>query len=45
VFLSGGVANNAAMIAALSHKLGRDVEVVPDPQYVGALGAALAAKA
>lgn len=41
VFLSGGVANNAAMVAALSQKLGRSVEVVPSPQYVGALGAAL----
>ena len=44
VFLSGGVANNAAMIAALSRKLGREIEVVRNPQYVGALGAALTAK-
>jgi len=41
VYLSGGVANNAAMVAALSQKLGKQVQVVPMPQYVGALGAAL----
>jgi len=41
VFLSGGVARNPAMVAALSAKLGREVSVVPDPQLVGALGAAL----
>ena len=41
VLLSGGVAGNAAMVAALSAKLGRPVQVVPDPQFVGALGAAL----
>lgn len=41
VFLSGGVANNAAMAAALSEKLGLQVQIVPTPQYVGALGAAL----
>jgi predicted CoA-substrate-specific enzyme activase len=42
VFLSGGVANNPAMVAALRTKLGRDVLVVPEAQLVGALGAALA---
>ena len=41
VFLSGGVANNRAMVAALSSKLGKTVQVVPEPQLVGALGAAL----
>ena len=41
VFLSGGVARNPAMVAALSAKLQREVTVVPDPQLVGALGAAL----
>lgn len=41
VYLSGGVARNPAMVAALSSKLQRDVAVVPDPQLVGALGAAL----
>lgn len=44
VFLSGGVANNAAMVAALSGKLGKSVQVVPSPQLVGALGAALSAR-
>ncbi len=42
VFASGGVALNAAMIAALGEQLGRTVQVLPEPQLVGALGAALA---
>ena len=41
VFLSGGVALNAAMGAALRDALARPVRVVPEPQLVGALGAAL----
>ena len=41
VFLSGGLALNAAMVAALAEQMGRPVLVVPDPQLVGALGAAL----
>jgi len=41
VFLSGGLALNAAMVAALGEEMGRPVQVVPDPQLVGALGAAL----
>jgi (R)-2-hydroxyacyl-CoA dehydratese activating ATPase len=41
VFMSGGVALNAAMVGALREALGRPVEVLPDPQLVGALGAAL----
>ena len=44
VFLSGGVARNAAMVAALAGALGRRVSVLPDPQLVGALGAALSAQ-
>ncbi len=43
VFLSGGVARNLAMVAALADALRRPVQVVPEPQFVGALGAALAA--
>jgi predicted CoA-substrate-specific enzyme activase len=43
VFMSGGVALNPAMVAALSKELSVPVVVVPDPQLVGALGAALAA--
>jgi predicted CoA-substrate-specific enzyme activase len=41
VLLSGGVALNAAMVAALGEALGRPVRVLPEPQLVGALGAAL----
>jgi predicted CoA-substrate-specific enzyme activase len=41
VFMSGGVALNAAMVVALREALGRPVRVVPEPQLVGALGAAL----
>ena len=40
VWMSGGVALNPAMIAALSQAIG-PVRVVPEPQLVGALGAAL----
>lgn len=43
VLISGGVASNPAMVASLSQRLGKTVEVVPTPQYVGALGAALSA--
>jgi len=42
LFMSGGVALNLAMVAALSEAFGREVRVVPEPQLVGALGAALA---
>ncbi len=42
LFMSGGVALNGAMVAALQEALGRPVRIVPDPQLVGALGAALA---
>ena len=41
VFMSGGVALNPAIVAALATALGRDVEVLPNPQLIGALGAAL----
>jgi predicted CoA-substrate-specific enzyme activase len=41
VFMSGGVALNPAMVDALAETLGRPVEVLPDPQLIGALGAAL----
>jgi predicted CoA-substrate-specific enzyme activase len=42
VAMSGGVALNAAMVSALAAALSRSVEVLPEPQLVGALGAALA---
>jgi activator of 2-hydroxyglutaryl-CoA dehydratase len=41
VYMSGGVALNGAMRAALEDALGRPVRVVPEPQLVGAIGAAL----
>jgi predicted CoA-substrate-specific enzyme activase len=41
IFFCGGVALNAAMVAALAEAVRRPVQVVPDPQLVGALGAAL----
>ncbi len=41
IFMSGGVALNPAMVAALAEVFGRKVHVVPEPQFVGALGAAL----
>ncbi len=41
VFMSGGVALNRAMVSALAEALGRKVEVLAEPQLVGALGAAL----
>ncbi len=43
VLMSGGVALNGAMVAALAEALGRPVQVLPEPQLVGALGAALSA--
>jgi predicted CoA-substrate-specific enzyme activase len=44
IFMSGGVALNQAMADALVVALRRPVEVLPDPQLVGALGAALAVR-
>ncbi len=41
VLMSGGVALNGAMVAALRDALGRPVRVLPDPQVIGAVGAAL----
>jgi predicted CoA-substrate-specific enzyme activase len=43
ILMSGGVALNAAMVAALGEELGRPIRVLPEPQLVGALGAALSA--
>ncbi len=39
--MSGGVALNGAMVAALEGALGCRIAVVPEPQLVGAVGAAL----
>jgi predicted CoA-substrate-specific enzyme activase len=43
VYLSGGVALNPAVAAALGEVLGREVAVIPEPQLNGACGAALVA--
>jgi predicted CoA-substrate-specific enzyme activase len=41
VGISGGVANNRGMVQALETALGKKLIVPKDPQYIGALGAAL----
>lgn len=41
VAMSGGVAMNASVVASLSSEIGQEIVVAPDPQTVGALGAAL----
>lgn len=43
LMMTGGVARNRAVVEALQQKLGIKIEVPPDPQLVGALGAALLA--
>lgn len=43
VIMSGGVAKNAGVVALMSERLGVDISVPPEPQIVGALGAALMA--
>ena len=45
VALIGGVANNAAVVAAMNKHLGLEVIVPKDPQFVSALGAAILAAA
>jgi (R)-2-hydroxyacyl-CoA dehydratese activating ATPase len=42
--MSGGVAKNPGVVSMLEEKLGRAVLVPPEPQAVGALGAALIAR-
>jgi predicted CoA-substrate-specific enzyme activase len=44
IYMSGGVALNPGMVAALTAALRRPVTVLPDPQLVGALGAALSVR-
>jgi activator of 2-hydroxyglutaryl-CoA dehydratase len=44
VIMTGGVANNKAMVRALEYRIGDKILIVPDPQLVGALGAAVIAK-
>lgn len=43
VCMSGGVAQNSGVLNALSKELGCQVQMVEDAQYMGALGAAIAA--
>ncbi len=43
VTMSGGVAKNIGVVGLLEEKLGRKIHVNPEPQIVGALGAALLA--
>lgn len=39
--MTGGVANNRGVVRALSERLGEPVEVPPEPEIAGAIGAAL----
>lgn len=41
ITFTGGVSRNAGMVAALQEKLGFPINVSPDSQYMGAIGAAL----
>ena len=41
ITFTGGVSRNVGMVAALKEKLGLPINVSPDSQYLGALGAAL----
>jgi benzoyl-CoA reductase subunit D len=45
IMLVGGVAKDAGFIASLTRKLGQNILVPENPEYVGALGAALTAAA
>jgi len=44
VAMSGGVAKNRGVVAALEEKLGESLNISSEPQLVGALGAALLAR-
>lgn len=44
VVLTGGVAKNQGIIKALQEKIGSEVLVPPEPQFTGALGAAVIAR-
>ncbi|MEK7282419.1 MAG: acyl-CoA dehydratase activase [Acidobacteriota bacterium] len=43
ITFTGGVSRNAGMVAALQTRLGRSINVSPDSQYIGAIGASLLA--
>lgn len=38
---TGGVARNAGMVAAMEERVGRRINVSPDSQFIGAIGAAM----
>ncbi|MHB1128171.1 MAG: acyl-CoA dehydratase activase [Bacillota bacterium] len=44
VVLTGGVARNEGILKALTEKMGSEVLVPPEPQFTGALGAAIIAR-
>jgi len=44
VVFTGGVARNTCMVELLAESLGREIQVPENPQFTGALGAALLAK-
>lgn len=44
VVMTGGVANNRAMVKELERKLGDRIFVAPEPEMIGALGAAILAR-
>ncbi len=44
VVMSGGVAQNSGVVKAIAQELKHDVKVLPNPQILGALGAALYAR-
>ncbi len=41
ITFTGGVSRNAGMVAALQARLGRRINVSPDSQFIGAIGASL----
>jgi predicted CoA-substrate-specific enzyme activase len=43
IVMSGGVAKNVGVVRALEEKLGHEITVPPEPQIVGAIGAAIIA--
>lgn len=44
VTMTGGVAKNRSVVAEISRRLGVNIAVPPEPQIIGALGAALVAR-
>jgi activator of 2-hydroxyglutaryl-CoA dehydratase len=44
VTLTGGVAKNQGVVCALEERLGAKLFIPPEPQIIGALGAALLAR-